>query len=224
MAVISSSSLPALPDPSSLYVARPARGRDMQQLVAGLSHLESWRFRRWTRAIVEVDASACPAVISGSANTPRLPPGPHTATSVARVVHHLCTDADHLWFCIGYQADGESSTKPRLDVQLYDLAGVLLDRGVRFDHTAGSLPTEREIDRGLYRATGLPGTALIYPVQWVNCGTNAEDDRRTEATPTTPRLLSLADATPRTRVEVRVTARFARVVSINVREHAVGVL
>lgn len=205
--------VPTMPRPEPLYVGRPPRSRSAQELQAVLNHCEAWRFRGWCRTIIEVDASACPAVLSGADSTPRWAPGPHTSTVVARHVHPLRANARNMWVGVQYQADSETSGSPRIDVQLYTLGGILLDRGVRFEASAGTMETARKWNQALWVASGMT-KAWVYPHLWLHTGVRIDDDARTAGTPGAPRLLSLAGTSPRSRVEVRVTSTNARVLAI----------
>lgn len=212
MAILPIFAVPDIPRAEPFSVGRPPRAADVQRLQGVCTHLEDWRFRGCTRAAVEVDASACPAVISGDDSTPRFPPGPHNLTEITRVPHYLRSDAAHLWVAIRYQASPEGTSSPEITLQLYTLGGVLLERGCTWSAAAGDLPTDRQHDAGMLAATGL--TSWVYPPLWITTPLRVDDDARTAGTPSLPRLLSLAGCSPRTRVEVRITAVAARIVGV----------
>ena len=207
MSVQTPLALPALPQTESLYVGRPPHARDGYTLASMLAHLHGRRFRGHSGAWVEVDATACPRAISGSTTTPAYPPGPTTGTETARHLHYLRTSARWLWVMVGYQADSESTGSPAITVQLYTIGGVLLDHGIIFDAASGTLATKRKTDRALYLATA-GVSSLVYPVLWVQTGIAGG------GAPSDPRLLSLDGASPRTRIEVRITSTDARVVAV----------
>lgn len=208
MSVFASMTLPTLPQTAGMYVGRPPRARDVRALADVENHLHARRFRGSAGAWVEVDASACPRAVTGNSFTLAYPPGPTSGPEEVRHVHYLRTSARWLWLALGYQADAESTTTPEVTAQIYTIGGVLLERGVTWAAADGTLPTGREV------TADVATLGFVYPVLWVHTGTRVDDAAAGAGTPSGPRLLSLDNASPRTRIEVRITATACRVVAV----------
>lgn len=196
------------PAAARLYSGRPVLSADHVRFANALNHLAGWRARRFSRSFFEVDDSAVLYIASLA-----VPPPPQSATRTYRHLHYVTGHASHLWIAMDVLSDDESTTTGRVDVSLLDVTGATThDVGIRFDRDAGTLPaTSFRLPAGI-------GTARIELPVTVTSGTRVQDDAAAGASPTTPRLLYVPAAALGTRCQVVLTAREARVLTLNVWE------
>lgn len=200
------------PDLERLYSGRPANAADGVRLLNTLLHLAGWRHRRLTTYTVEVDHSAVEGPTVGIAPHPNGPPGPVAAATEHHFVHRVLPTATHLWVALDYQAADEGTGVAQIDLQVFDMSAVLVDRGVRWRRDDGTLPAEKlSTGAGVF-------TAYYHPIQTIHTGarlpTNAEV---TGAAPSGPRLLDVTvPAATGALVDVLVTTTNARLVSATI--------
>lgn len=197
------------PAAERLQSGRPVLAADHARFANSLNHLAGWRYRRWSRSIIEVDDSA-----TDYETTLALPPPAQSATRTYSHLHHVTGHATHLWVAMDVISDDESTTTARVDVSLLDVTGATThDVGIRFDRDEGTLPA-----RSIQLMPAGLGTLRIGAPVLLTSGTRTQDDASGGGSPTRPRLLYVPSAALDTRCQVLVVSREARVLNLMVWE------
>lgn len=200
---------PQAPDAERLYNGRPAFGADAMRLLSVLAHLAGYRRRRQAVYIVEGDASQ--REVFG-----QLPPGPVSHTQhLAFSCSPLCR---YLALRIDYQASGEGTTKPIIEVTVSQAAGsppAVIDSGIRWAYDDGTLPVDAHnlIDTGL-------GSLIEHAVLTVHTPNLVPSAADLVAAPSGPRLLDVSSEVygGGGTVDVIVATTEARVISVTIEE------
>jgi hypothetical protein len=118
------------PTAAELQIARPVLGRTATSLFSGMTGLHGSRLKRAMHSPIVMAMAPAPDD-SGTASTLRYD---------YRFPFVSSPYATHLWLGMWLVAEEGQSTPPEVKAEIYDEAGVLIDAGVTWIATDGSLP------------------------------------------------------------------------------------
>jgi len=180
---------PAIPDSA---VVKATRSLGSWQAIAAITlHCIGWRFRRVAQAIIAWGDADYRTNVAG-------------VTSTHRVRLRTSPNATHLFVAFVYQAMDEVSGGSQITLNLYTVAGVLLDGPVTFDTTVGTLASQTIARGGMFG-----GLAAEAPYLTAHTGV-AEDPPLVDR----PRCLVLGSTARNVDCELRITTVSCRLRSI----------
>jgi hypothetical protein len=196
--------LPPLPDESAFFAGRPVSQGELGALVNRITHQAGRRARRWSTTWVQhVEAGVFA----------RYPPQPNgTAASESLCVLLPTSElSSHLYLALDVSALPRravgSYASPLVNVSLWHTTGALIDIGIEWSMTSGTLVP---VDPGRAADENCTNTILTS-------GVRIDDALAAGALASSPRLLSLGTGGG-AEVELRILCDSALVLSVSVME------